>query len=167
MSTQPPPPPPPYTTNYATNYGMPPSGVQPNVAGGQTVVAPPPPPMPASGVVYVHRTEDSTLESMKNAIPALPMCLAITFLCINCVLPGIGTICAGFASLCCAETKGVQTGKLGLFCINFWCGFAQLLLVIFAIGWMWSIMWGVLMVHEASRRLSESKGTSTISPQQY
>jgi len=173
-----PPPPPPAYAAYPQNTGQLPG--QATAFPGQTAVplgAPqsgypvqqagyvPPPPMGAGGTIYVHKGQDSSLDAMKNAVPSLPMCLAITFLCINCILPGFGTIFAGFAALCCAETKGVQTGKCGLFCINFWCGIAQLLLVVFAIGWIWSIMWGVLMIHESTKR--NNQGGVPTSPQQY
>lgn len=116
---------------------------------------------PQQTFVYEHK--DGTFESLKRAIPSLPMCMAVFCLIVNCLLPGIGTVIASFASLCCADVRGVDTGKLGLFCINFWIGWAQLILVVFGIGWIWSIFWGMLFLHQAkSQRQKEEEDVSVV-----
>lgn len=145
------------TSVYPPQQGPPPQqGVPP-----QAAVAGYPPQPPPQTFVYEHK--DGTFESLKRAVPSLPMCMAVFCLIINCMLPGIGTVIASFASLCCADVRGVDTGKLGLFCINFWIGWAQLILIVFGIGWIWSIFWGMLFLHQAkSQRQKEEEGVSVV-----
>jgi len=99
---------------------------------------------------FQYQTNKSSFETIKEAIPVLPMCMAVFCLVVNCVLPGVGSMIAAFALLCCSNTEDVKTGKIGLFCINFWVGVAQLVTLVFGIGWVWSIFWGFLYLHAAS-----------------
>ena len=48
-------------------------------------------------VVYVSNeppggNSSGSFSVMKNAVPSLPICLAVTFMCINFILPGIGEV---------------------------------------------------------------------------
>jgi hypothetical protein len=59
---------------------------------------------------------------------------AIILLIINIFLPGIGTIIAG-----------IQCERRRRRNFNIICGILQLLLAIILIGWIWSIIWGILI----------------------
>jgi len=84
---------------------------------------------------------------IRKAIPELPLPLAIVLLVVNCLLPGVGTIIAGFSVFCCGNIGESGGSKFGTFCINFWVGLAQLFTVVgFLFGWVWSILWGIAFV---------------------
>lgn len=72
--------------------------------------------------------------SFKNHIPFLSTPVAITILIINCLLPGVGTLCFIFLS-------NYSHWKEHLL-----IGISQLLTTVFIVGWVWSICWGVFAV---------------------
>ncbi|XP_078488721.1 protein SPEC3-like [Ciona intestinalis] len=89
---------------------------------------------------------NNSMGGMRQAIPQLPMPLAIVLCVINFILPGIGTIIAAFSVLCCGNVGESGGSRFGTFCINFWVGLAQIVLIFFFIGWVWSIMWGLAFI---------------------
>lgn len=82
------------------------------------------------------------------AVPAMPMWLAITCCVLNFLIPGFGTIIAGFSTFCCARNEDMTAAKrVGSCCISFSIGLLQLLSVaILLLGWIWSCVWGVFFI---------------------
>nr|XP_002121910.1 protein SPEC3-like [Ciona intestinalis] len=99
-------------------------------------------------VTYVTTTtNNSSFSGMKAAIPVMPMWCAVTLCVVNCLFPGLGTIIASFTVFCCANVGQQTSSSCGIFCLNFWVGWLQMItLFVFLIGWVWSIMWGVLFI---------------------
>ncbi|XP_062595693.1 protein enabled-like [Saccostrea cucullata] len=82
------------------------------------------------------------------AVPAMPRPMAILCCILNFLVPGLGTIIAGFTVCCCARSEDM-TGceKLSSFCISFWIGILQILtLPVLLLGWIWSCIWGVSFI---------------------
>jgi len=136
---------------------------QPAVYTNQQPGAPGYPPQhvvqPAATTTVI--TTQKEPSAMRQAIPELPMPLAIVLLIVNILLPGIGTIIAGFSVFCCGNIGESGGSKFGTFCINFWVGLLQLLTCwIFFIGWIWSILWGIAFVTLAG--MKGSKKTTTV-----
>ncbi|XP_039248716.1 protein SPEC3-like [Styela clava] len=109
--------------------------------------------------MVVTQTVQKEPSAMRAAIPALPLALGIIYGILNFLIPGLGTILAGFSVLCCGNAGQSGGGRVGTFCINFWVGIVQIILVpIFLIGWIWSIIWGVALITLAA---SPNKSTTT------
>ncbi|XP_076813417.1 protein stum homolog isoform X2 [Clavelina lepadiformis] len=125
---------------------------------------------PQTYVTQTTVTTEKKPNGMRNAIPELPIALAIVLCIVNFLLPGIGTIIAGFSVLCCGNVGQSGGGRFGTFCINFWVGIAQLLLLgFFFLGWVWSIMWGVAFIAIATeaknrQRTVTTTTTTTVAP---
>ncbi|XP_006824383.1 uncharacterized protein LOC102809471 [Saccoglossus kowalevskii] len=83
--------------------------------------------------------------ALKMCLPMFPMCFAATCLIFNIVIPGSGSILAAFGALfCCNKTSfGLRAAH---FCFNFWCGIFQLAFAILIVGWIWSVLWGLMYV---------------------
>lgn len=82
------------------------------------------------------------------AVPAMPMWLAIICCVLNFLIPGLGTIVAGFSTFCCARNEDMTAAsRIGSCCISFSIGLLQLLTVaILLLGWIWSCVWGVFFI---------------------
>lgn len=82
------------------------------------------------------------------AVPAMPMPLAILCCILNFLVPGLGTILAGFSVCCCARNEDMSgCSRLGSCCISFAIGILQLFTVaLLLLGWVWSCMWGVFFI---------------------
>lgn len=82
------------------------------------------------------------------AVPAMPMPLAILCCVLNFLIPGLGTILAGFSVCCCSRNEDMSTGsRVGSFCISFAIGLLQLLTtLLLLLGWIWSCVWGVFFL---------------------
>ncbi|KAL4226791.1 hypothetical protein ACF0H5_014770 [Mactra antiquata] len=82
------------------------------------------------------------------AVPAMPMPLAILCCIINFLIPGLGTILAGFTACCCARNEDMSgCSRIGSFCISFSIGILQLLTTaLLLLGWIWSCVWGVFFL---------------------
>ncbi|XP_065563149.1 uncharacterized protein LOC136029041 [Artemia franciscana] len=94
---------------------------------------------------------ESTIQA---AVPILPKFLARIFLIMNAVVPGTGTISAGFSNLCCGAPRftlePTNDHRLQAFFISLAVGISQLVTVLFClVGWCWSIGWGIIMVTTA------------------
>jgi hypothetical protein len=72
---------------------------------------------------------------------------AYTFLILNIIFPGLGTLCAGIIQLKASKVPGISK-KLGIWTVVF--AVLQLLLAVFLIGWIWSLVWGILIVVNCS-----------------
>ncbi|CAK5024657.1 unnamed protein product [Meloidogyne enterolobii] len=115
-------------------------------------------------------TNDLTL--MHEAIPFLPLPVALTCLFMNVVLPGSGTIFSGFAALCMGQPRvNIKEGrKLVTLFVNFVVGISQFFTITFMfVGWFWSIAWGGLLTIHAmqyrealQQRRSEAVATAAI-----
>ncbi|CAK8672240.1 unnamed protein product [Clavelina lepadiformis] len=126
-----------------TNISM----VNPNPPQGGYYPQPPPNP-----VTYVTQTTTMHAGSLQSSIPIMPMCLAIILCIVNCLIPGFGTIIASFTVFCCANVGQSGSSNCGVFCLNFWIGWAQMFTVFFFLaGWIWSIIWGVYFISNASQ----------------
>ncbi|CAK8688168.1 unnamed protein product [Clavelina lepadiformis] len=138
-----------YNPNYKDApppYGQPPSSVHVHVSQSPPVHA-----QPATVVTHTTVTTQSQDSAMRQAIPELPMVLAVVLCIVNFIFPGLGTIIAGFSVLCCGNVGQSGGGRFGTFCINFWVGIAQLFLTgFFFLGWIWSIMWGYAFIASAA-----------------
>ncbi|KAK3102871.1 hypothetical protein FSP39_014562 [Pinctada imbricata] len=87
-------------------------------------------------------------KNARIAVPAMPCPVASTCCVLNFLVPGLGTILAGFTVFCCSRNEDL-TGceKVGSFCASFWIGFLQLILTpLLLVGWIWSCVWGVSFI---------------------
>nr|KAG5714501.1 hypothetical protein BaRGS_006947 [Batillaria attramentaria] len=94
----------------------------------------------------VMKHDNSTIRA---AIPALPLPLAVVCLICNIIIPGLGTVVSGLSVLCCGKSRLSTKGDALVItlCINVWVGAAQLGTVTFLlVGWFWSLAWGIKMV---------------------
>lgn len=82
------------------------------------------------------------------AVPAMPRPMAILCCVLNFIVPGLGTIIAGFTVCCCARSEDMTyCEKMSSFCISFWIGILQILtLPVLLLGWIWSCVWGVSFI---------------------
>lgn len=82
------------------------------------------------------------------AVPAMPMPLAILCCILNFLVPGLGTIIAGFSACCCSRNEDMSAmAQLGSCCISFSIGLLQLLTTaLLLFGWIWSCIWGVFFL---------------------
>ncbi|CAJ0564172.1 unnamed protein product, partial [Mesorhabditis spiculigera] len=99
-------------------------------------------------------TNDIT--TMHEAIPFLPVPVALFCLVLNIVIPGSGTIISGVCALCMGQPRiNMKEGrKLTTLLINFLVGTSQFFTItFFLVGWFWSIAWGgLLIIHSMQYR---------------
>ncbi|XP_041349286.1 protein SPEC3-like [Gigantopelta aegis] len=77
-------------------------------------------------------------------VPAIPLPMAIACCALNFLIPGSGTVLAGFTSLCYAQDDMGVGLRCASCCIGFAVGLLQLLtLGVFLLGWIWSCIWGL------------------------
>ncbi|CAJ0929739.1 unnamed protein product, partial [Mesorhabditis belari] len=99
-------------------------------------------------------TNDIT--TMHEAIPFLPVPMALVCLFLNIVIPGSGTILSGISALCMGQPRiNMKEGrKLMTLIINFLVGVSQFFTITFIfVGWFWSIAWGgLLIIHSMQYR---------------
>ncbi|GAB1609625.1 protein SPEC3-like [Argonauta hians] len=89
-----------------------------------------------------------------NAIPCMPLPLAILLCVFNIGIPGLGTLLSAFTVFCVEKTRISSRGRA--FCLNLLSAFLQMITFIIIVGWIWSIIWGMTFVSLAS-----SKGETT------
>ncbi|XP_052779387.1 protein stum homolog [Mya arenaria] len=84
------------------------------------------------------------------AVPAMPMPMAIFTCVLNFLIPGFGTIVAGFTSFCtgCSRNEDMSIGsRCGSCWAGFGLGFLQLITTLLClVGWIWSCVWGVFFI---------------------
>uniref|UniRef100_A0AC34GT80 Uncharacterized protein n=2 Tax=Panagrolaimus TaxID=55784 RepID=A0AC34GT80_9BILA len=99
-------------------------------------------------------TNDLTI--MHEAIPFLPVPVALLCLFLNVFLPGSGTILSGLSALCMGQPRiNFKEGrKLLTLIVNFLVGISQFFTITFLfVGWFWSIAWGGLItIHSMQYR---------------
>ncbi|XP_061179040.1 uncharacterized protein LOC133187637 [Saccostrea echinata] len=95
-------------------------------------------------------------------IPILPLELAVVCCVTNFVLPGVGTMIAGFSVLCCAKTDDITPKqKYSSAIVVVAIGFLQLIMVsCFLIGWIWSGIWGVSLIGNSAEYYKESESSN-------
>ncbi|CAJ0590768.1 unnamed protein product [Cylicocyclus nassatus] len=92
-------------------------------------------------------TNDLTL--MHEAIPFLPLPVALFCMMMNVIIPGTGTILSGVSALCLGQPRvNMKEGrKLVTLVVNLLVGISQFFTITFLfVGWFWSIAWGGLLV---------------------
>uniref|UniRef100_A0AC35TRK1 Protein SPEC3 n=1 Tax=Rhabditophanes sp. KR3021 TaxID=114890 RepID=A0AC35TRK1_9BILA len=92
-------------------------------------------------------TNDITL--MHEALPFLPVPVALICCASNVLLPGSGTILSGFSVLCMGQPRinFKEARKLISLLINILVGISQFFTIPFLfVGWFWSIAWGGLII---------------------
>ena len=89
---------------------------------------------PSAGFCAVTEEERMVWRALVN-VPFVPTPFSYIFLVLNIVFPGSGTICSAFF--------GAHFNKLmlGLGLVQLGCT------SIFLLGWLWSFIWGLLIVH--------------------
>ncbi|EYC04235.1 hypothetical protein Y032_0089g2300 [Ancylostoma ceylanicum] len=99
-------------------------------------------------------TNDLTM--MHEAIPFLPVPVALLCLFLNVVIPGTGTILSGISALCMGQPRvNLKEGrKLVTLVVNLLVGVSQFFTITFLfVGWFWSIAWGgLLIIHSMQYR---------------
>ncbi|KAK6107474.1 putative integral membrane protein [Brugia pahangi] len=86
---------------------------------------------------------------MHEAIPFLPIPVALLCLFLNVIVPGSGTILSGISALCMGQPRiNFKEGrKLVTLFVNFLVGISQFFTITFLfVGWFWSIAWGGLII---------------------
>ncbi|CAG9537093.1 unnamed protein product, partial [Cercopithifilaria johnstoni] len=86
---------------------------------------------------------------MHEAIPFLPVPVALLCLFFNVIIPGSGTILSGISVLCMGQPRiNFKEGrKLMTLFLNFLIGISQFFTITFLlVGWFWSVAWGGLIV---------------------
>ncbi|BFZ07376.1 hypothetical protein BsWGS_10415 [Bradybaena similaris] len=95
--------------------------------------------------------------ALYNAIPYLPLPVAILFCIFNIVVPGLGTFMSSWACLCGCKTKLGKPAKA--FGLNILSAILQMLSFVVIVGWVWSIIWGMHFVQIATQSDHESVKT--------
>uniref|UniRef100_A0A914CE32 Uncharacterized protein n=1 Tax=Acrobeloides nanus TaxID=290746 RepID=A0A914CE32_9BILA len=99
-------------------------------------------------------TNDITL--MHEAIPFLPVPVAMVCLFLNVFIPGLGTIISGVSALCMGQPRvnAKEGRKVITLIVNLVVGISQFFTITFLlVGWFWSIAWGgLLMIHSLQYR---------------
>ncbi|KAK6736762.1 hypothetical protein RB195_019451 [Necator americanus] len=96
----------------------------------------------------------------RRAIPCMPLALAGICCFFNVFVPGLGTSISAFSVWCCSDPR-CET-KLNSFCTNLLAAFLQLITCPIIVGFIWSIIWGVLFIQiaqeqETERRIEERR----------
>ncbi|KAH7725105.1 Protein Y97E10AL.1 [Aphelenchoides avenae] len=109
-----------------------------------------------------HRTGDKVnlptndITIMHEAIPFLPVPVALICLFLNIFIPGSGTVMSGISALCMGQPRiNLKEGrKLVTLVVNFLVGVSQFFTITFMlVGWFWSIAWGgLLIIHSMQYR---------------
>lgn len=79
-----------------------------------------------------------------NAIPSMPLSVAILCCIFNIIVPGLGTFVSAWTTLCgCKTGLGAPAKAFGL---NILSAFLQMVSFVLIVGWVWSIIWGMNFV---------------------
>ncbi|CAL1526188.1 unnamed protein product [Lymnaea stagnalis] len=84
-----------------------------------------------------------------NAIPCMPLPLAVVLCMLNIVVPGMGTFFSSWACLCGCKTKLGKPAKA--FGLNLLSALLQMLSFVLIVGWVWSIIWGMNFLQIATQ----------------
>ncbi|VDM75302.1 unnamed protein product [Strongylus vulgaris] len=90
---------------------------------------------------------------MHEAIPYLPIPVALLCFLLNLLIPGTGTIMSGLLALCLGQPRvNLKRGrKFVTLAVNLLVGISQFFTVtFFFVGWFWSIAWGSQLIIHSS-----------------
>ncbi|PIK44696.1 hypothetical protein BSL78_18447 [Apostichopus japonicus] len=79
----------------------------------------------------------------RGSVPCMPSPLAVICAILNIIIPGSGTFVSAFSVFCCGFAERPACAAFGW---NLLAAVLQLLTVIFLVGWIWSIHWGIMFV---------------------
>jgi len=86
----------------------------------------------------------------RQAVPKMPLVVAVALCVVNFVLPGIGTLISGFTVWCGCKSECESPKEA---CAkNVLAAFLQIVTTVILVGWIWSIFWGVQFINEASKK---------------
>ncbi|VDL76270.1 unnamed protein product [Nippostrongylus brasiliensis] len=85
----------------------------------------------------------------RRAIPCMPIVLAGLCCFFNVFIPGLGTLIAAFSVWCCSDPRSESRWKS--FGTNSLAALLQLLTCPVIVGFVWSIIWGVLFIQIARK----------------
>lgn len=88
-------------------------------------------------VVQTNAKEETFWDKLKSHLPTLGRSVAIFILVLNIIIPGLGT-----AFLCCIGGT-CKTEHLIIGLIQFCTAFCL-------VGWLWSIMWGLIILMKSN-----------------
>jgi hypothetical protein len=92
---------------------------------------------------------------LHNAIPCMPLALAIICCIFNILVPGLGTLLSSFTVFCCGSTRlGPSPWKA--FGYNIIAALLQMITFVIIVGWIWSILWGMTFVQLALAKRPKS-----------
>ncbi|XP_074655906.1 protein stum homolog isoform X2 [Tubulanus polymorphus] len=100
----------------------------------------PPQPLGQTSGGYEIVTVEEKHGALHNAIPCMPLPLAVVCCILNIGIPGLGTIISSFSVFCCGSSR-IQS-KWRAFGLNLLAGFLQMITFCVIVGWIWSILWG-------------------------
>ncbi|XP_074662949.1 uncharacterized protein LOC141915354 [Tubulanus polymorphus] len=99
---------------------------------------------------WIHELEiqsSTSNRSLKESIPIMPKSLAVICFLFNITVPGLGTFLAGLSLFCCGKPRLIEEDDVTGFLNNTWTALLQLLSTpLLLIGWIWSVVWGVLFL---------------------
>ena len=98
--------------------------------------------------------------------PAMPICMAYFCCILNLVIPGTGTVVAGFSIFCCARNDDMDFGdKCTSCCCGILFGLLQLVFTAFLlIGWCWSAAWGFSYLEMSRKHYPRDSHRRRIQP---
>ncbi|KAK6182930.1 hypothetical protein SNE40_010502 [Patella caerulea] len=82
-----------------------------------------------------------------NAIPCMPVPLAVLCCIFNILIPGLGTLIASWTTLCGCPTRLGHPVKA--WALNLLAALLQMISFLLIVGWVWSIIWGMNFVQLA------------------
>ena len=83
-------------------------------------------------------TQESFYSKLKNHLPVLHKTVAIIILVFNIFIPGLGTM---FLACMAGDFKKEHV----------FVGLAQMLFSVCVIGWVWSVLWGIILVMKSTK----------------
>ncbi|KAK3102778.1 hypothetical protein FSP39_013859 [Pinctada imbricata] len=104
---------------------------------------------------------DDDRDDDRFLIPVLPLEISVVCCVLNFIIPGLGTVIAGFSVLCCGKPSDITKRQSCGSCLaTIGIGILQLLMVsCFLIGWVWSGIWGVSLVSMSMDYYKEDPGS--------
>jgi len=130
------------------------------MSNNTTVVMAPAAPPPTTTVIV----QNNQNNCCRQAIPALHIAGAIIACLFDIVIPGFGTILAGFFVFCCGNPGDDIGAKFACCCLNFFIGLLQFLLAGILIGWIWSWIWACALVGMSAEYHNSGSNTTVVTP---
>ncbi|XP_052782133.1 TM2 domain-containing protein DDB_G0277895-like [Mya arenaria] len=108
-------------------------------------------------------------KTKRIAVPAMPMPIAVICCILNFLVPGFGTMLAGFSVCCCSRNEDMDCcSKFGSCMMSVGIGLLQLITTaLLLLGWIWSCFWGVFFLGMSSEYYHDNPpGGGTVIHQQ-